>query len=455
MRNPGTRVSSVVLERVFLMITLSPGSLCDVCAEEYGPHNLPHSIPCGHVLCLSCCNNILEKTPSRLSPACPFCRVQFTSDAVRLIRIDFGGSGYSTPRTPRSPRKPILEAHEADIGDDDVLLFNPGTLKTRAEARRLESKVAKVAAKKCSVEEVTTLHKELQDWLNSDKLDEQTSSLQLSAALLRAILVNHVAHSEATRIAKNVEANLRERLEESQNEKEKLEAELRSLRSQYSQKAQECQTLRAELNRAKIKSVAPSLGVPATPPPTTTPSGLTSPPRPSTTTGSRSGATSPTSPTRTSYAPSFTSPLARPAHPVHSRTTSLHVSNHRSMTPSVRSGTPAVSGADIARPATIPPKPRRMSMSTPTPTKMTRSSFSSDEKEKERQRSDDKQREKDERRVQLIQRWIPSIDALSRSPPTGRPEKFESSLSTPAVSRAMHPSMVPSRYKTPLSTHSP
>ena len=29
------------------MITLSPGSLCDVCAEEYGPHNLPHSIPCG------------------------------------------------------------------------------------------------------------------------------------------------------------------------------------------------------------------------------------------------------------------------------------------------------------------------------------------------------------------------------------------------------------------------
>lgn len=29
------------------MITLSPGSLCDVCAEEYGPHNYPHCIPCG------------------------------------------------------------------------------------------------------------------------------------------------------------------------------------------------------------------------------------------------------------------------------------------------------------------------------------------------------------------------------------------------------------------------
>lgn len=29
------------------MITLNTGSLCDVCAEEYGPHNYPHSIPCG------------------------------------------------------------------------------------------------------------------------------------------------------------------------------------------------------------------------------------------------------------------------------------------------------------------------------------------------------------------------------------------------------------------------
>lgn len=32
------------------MITLSPGSLCDVCAEEYGPHNYPHSISCGSSL---------------------------------------------------------------------------------------------------------------------------------------------------------------------------------------------------------------------------------------------------------------------------------------------------------------------------------------------------------------------------------------------------------------------
>jgi hypothetical protein len=49
-----------------------------------------------------------------------------------------------------------------------------GLRSARAEARRLEDKVAKVAAKKCSVEEVSTLHKELQEWLTSEvKPDDQ------------------------------------------------------------------------------------------------------------------------------------------------------------------------------------------------------------------------------------------------------------------------------------------
>ncbi|KAH9920028.1 uncharacterized protein BXZ73DRAFT_104843 [Epithele typhae] len=437
------------------MITLSPGSLCDVCAEEYGPHNLPHSIPCGHVLCLACCNNIVKKTPARLAPSCPFCRESFTGDSSRLIRIDFG-SGFSTPKRSNTPKR--VEALDFDVGEDDVCLLNPASFKGRSEARRLESKVAQVAAKKCSVEEVSTLHKELQDWLRTDKVvDEQSSSLQLSAALLRAILINHVAHSEAARHAKMVETQLVEQLEKADAEKEKMEAELRALRAQYSQKAQEAQSLRVEVNRGKVKSAAPLLGVPTTPPPSTgltLESGMITPPRPQSVStasaGSRSGATSPTSPTRTTYTPTFPSPLARPSPSLHSRTTSLQ----RSMTPQVRSGTPVVSGADIARPATIPPKIRRMSMSsTPTPTKMSRSSSSSDEKEKEKLRADAKQREKDARRVQLIQRWIPPADALSRSPPTGRPEKFESSHSH--ASRLHHSMMPPLRYKTPVSHASP
>jgi hypothetical protein len=42
----------------------------------------------GHVLCLSCCNQILDIT-SRPLPTCPFCREPFFRSTVRLIRIDF------------------------------------------------------------------------------------------------------------------------------------------------------------------------------------------------------------------------------------------------------------------------------------------------------------------------------------------------------------------------------
>ncbi|KAJ7182806.1 hypothetical protein C8R43DRAFT_13386 [Mycena crocata] len=242
------------------MLTLNPGSSCDVCAEEYGPHCLPHSIPCGHVLCSSCCTTIAEKTSSRLSPACPFCRENFTSDSVRLIRMDFNTSGWSTPR-----RLPNIEANPPDFISDawsKRLMFADGCSRSRQDARRLEAKVAKVAAKKCSVEEVTTLHKELQEWLTSDvKPDDdalsQTSSLTLSAALLRAILMNHVAHSEASRTAKNVEATLKTKLDDLEITNSKLEAELRRQRLQYSQKAQECQSLRQELSQLKVASTTP------------------------------------------------------------------------------------------------------------------------------------------------------------------------------------------------------
>lgn len=52
-------------------------------------------------------------------------------------------------------------------------LITEGGSRTRQEARRLEDKVAKVAAKKCSVEEVSLLHKELEDWLMTEVKDDK------------------------------------------------------------------------------------------------------------------------------------------------------------------------------------------------------------------------------------------------------------------------------------------
>lgn len=61
----------------------------------------------------------------------------------------------------------------------------------------------------------------------TDKGHFQTSSLELSAALLRAILMNHLAHSEATKAAKYAESQLNQRLEEAEMSKSKLESELK------------------------------------------------------------------------------------------------------------------------------------------------------------------------------------------------------------------------------------
>ncbi|KAF5374111.1 hypothetical protein D9615_008904 [Tricholomella constricta] len=255
------------------MLTLTPGSACDVCAEEYGAQCHPHSIPCGHVLCASCCSTIVEKTPSRLAPVCPFCRETFTGDSIRLIRMDFNSSGWSTPR--RMPQHPI-ESSQADFAEmwarkTERLLLSEGCSRTRLEARRLEDKVAKVAAKKCSVEEVSTLHRELEDWLTSDVKDDQTS-LHLSAALLRAILMNHLAHSEAMHEIFIDGPHLL----------------FVRQRQQYSQKAQDYHTVCIELNRLKG-----SLGIPP---------------------DSRQSATSPTPPSTSPvppYSPTTQSPLSR------------------------------------------------------------------------------------------------------------------------------------------------
>lgn len=167
----------------------------------------------GHVLCASCCSAIVEKTAPRLQPACPFCRESFAPNSVRLVRLDFATSGWSTPR-----RYPHFEPGSDFTGEllakrtEQLLRFDPDP-RSKSEARRLEDKVARIAAKKSSVEEVSALQKELEDWLRTAKGDQQNSALFLSAALLRAILMNHLAHSEASRIAKSNELALKSKIE--------------------------------------------------------------------------------------------------------------------------------------------------------------------------------------------------------------------------------------------------
>lgn len=402
------------------MLTLSPGSVCDVCAEEYGPHCVPHSIPCGHVLCSSCCHKIVEKTLPRLQPVCPFCRDHFTSDDVRLIRIDFSASGWATTRRRGGLTEALDIADRTPSRRDDRFpLVEPGFSRSRAGARRLEDKVAKVAAKKCSVEEVSTLHDELQDWLTHDeKPHDQLSSLSLSAALLRAILMNHFAHSEATKMAKGVEATLKGKLDDMELNVNKLEADLKQQQALHTQKVQECQALRAELSRYTLKSASSSPASSPTRPSTAAPTGLSE---------RRQSVSSSAS---TYNVPAMPSMLSRFA-ATHSRSASASVSGGsrpttpaRMTAPSIRSETPMqapMMSSRLRSTSPIPPsRPRTISVSATSPQKITRSH--SDEQERQRER--------------IHERWVPSPN-VAYSPPTGKTINYPPYFgSTPAPGRA-------------------
>lgn len=375
------------------MLTLGPGSICDVCAEEYSPQCIPHSIPCGHVLCSSCCHKIVEKTLPRLQPVCPFCREHFSGDDVRLIRIDFSASRRRggqqehhdavVQQPPREERFPIIE---------------PTFSRSRVEARRLEDKVAKVAAKKCSVEEVSTLHQELQDWLTHDESsDNQVSSLTLSAALLKAILMNHFAHSEATKMARNVEATLKGKLDDMELTVSKVEAELKQQQTLYTQKVQECQSLRAEISRVALKSVAP--GVSPTRPSSAAPAVMTEHRRQSVSSSAAS----------VYSLPSAHSTLSSRFGPSHMRSSSTAIPpGSRPMTPA-RSATPAVRNETPLQSSRL----RATSPVPPLPSKPRGMSFSTSPKKIIRSYSDESDREV------IHERWMPNPN-VAYSPPNGK-----------------------------------
>ena len=112
------------------------------------------------------------------------------------------------------------------------------------EARVLESKVARVASRNFSVEEVASLQKEVDRWLTEVTAADavrvlssssspsltlphpQSTALFLSSLLLKATLVNHFVFSDASRAAKDTEMSLKSKVDELEVEKGRLEVEL-------------------------------------------------------------------------------------------------------------------------------------------------------------------------------------------------------------------------------------
>jgi hypothetical protein len=101
--------------------------------------------------------------------------------------MDFATSGWTTPR--RFPAADTLNTINSDLLQRRTAnLFSapPDGPRARIEVRRLEDKVARIAAKKCSVEEVSMLYKELEDWLLSEK-DDQVRLRLLPVSFMRSV----------------------------------------------------------------------------------------------------------------------------------------------------------------------------------------------------------------------------------------------------------------------------
>ncbi|KAJ6598288.1 hypothetical protein DFH09DRAFT_1131481 [Mycena vulgaris] len=64
------------------MLTLGPGSACDVCLKAFGAElSAPCSLTCGHVFCAGCLQEISR-------PVCPLCRTPFEARHTIRLHID-------------------------------------------------------------------------------------------------------------------------------------------------------------------------------------------------------------------------------------------------------------------------------------------------------------------------------------------------------------------------------
>lgn len=233
------------------MLSLTSGSNCDVCAEEYGQHRQPYCIPCGHVLCLSCCNGIVQRTASRTSPVCPFCRENFTSDTVRLIRLDYAlhGRGRGNTFSSVESTSPV----HAKFQD----------MRSRDAVGRLEQRVAAIASTKVPVSEVKELYADLQRFLSSDPA--KTPSIALSCSLLKAILSNNQAHNEQLTALRASEKVLTSQLREKDESLKQMDTRARGLQNQLTGARTELSTARPFANGFSSASTSPNSTAPNTP----------------------------------------------------------------------------------------------------------------------------------------------------------------------------------------------
>ncbi|KAN0080347.1 hypothetical protein V8E55_009913 [Tylopilus felleus] len=76
------------------MLIVGPNSACNICEENYMEvAGVPHTLPCGHIFCKRCLDQI--------QPQCPICRRQFFPQDILQLHVDSDPTSRSTTVAPQ------------------------------------------------------------------------------------------------------------------------------------------------------------------------------------------------------------------------------------------------------------------------------------------------------------------------------------------------------------------
>ncbi|KAF7419294.1 hypothetical protein PC9H_001881 [Pleurotus ostreatus] len=204
------------------MLSLAPGSACDVCLEPFDhSSHAPHSIRCGHIFCMSCLHH--------LSPAiCPLCRQPFDTESFIKLHIDLDSlrplsngnmHGPQTQSADLEARR--LQEAIADIGNrgaseqhlrsviDECRTFLSSQPRSSFQDLRVSHRML---AYMCEVRSKLKIEKKVVEDLHKEIADKEAEKKEVERKYEDLVLTSRAAKDTATAI----EASLREHCDRAQ-----------------------------------------------------------------------------------------------------------------------------------------------------------------------------------------------------------------------------------------------
>ncbi|KAJ6598283.1 hypothetical protein DFH09DRAFT_1022617 [Mycena vulgaris] len=136
------------------MLTLGPGSACDVCLDPFDAElKVPCSISCGHVFCVNCLQHIAR-------PTCPLCRTPFDTPHTIRLHIHLDNIRVLAPVTEG------IVASNTGISPSTSTSPSPSqSTSTYEEARQLQKRITSVGVDGATEAQTTRLTEECKNFL--------------------------------------------------------------------------------------------------------------------------------------------------------------------------------------------------------------------------------------------------------------------------------------------------